>query len=185
MDHRYDYEVVGQGFPLHTRINTTVNNTSYGLFRVRIIDTAMAAAAVPPGGEVTFESFMVGTRGNGGDFGAGAFPSIGLGVDDGIHVVHRIIEDRRIGIGEATAAVGRAIVMTTATTFLALLPIITSPGRGADIMLPMAVPSVGGMCVAMLTVFVVPVVYAAIEELRLRRLAGQHEVGAESLPQPV
>ncbi len=41
---------------------------------------------------------------------------IGLGVDDGIHVVHRIIEDRRIGIGDATAAVGRAIVMTTATT---------------------------------------------------------------------
>jgi len=41
---------------------------------------------------------------------------IGLGVDDGIHVVHRIQENRSIPIGEATAAVGRAIVMTTATT---------------------------------------------------------------------
>ncbi|MEM1247744.1 MAG: MMPL family transporter [Acidobacteriota bacterium] len=41
---------------------------------------------------------------------------IGLGVDDGIHVVHRIWEDRRVPIDVATAAVGRAIVMTTLTT---------------------------------------------------------------------
>lgn len=41
---------------------------------------------------------------------------IGLGVDDGIHVVHRIKEDRSVPIEVATAAVGRAIVMTTATT---------------------------------------------------------------------
>ena len=37
--------------------------------------------------------------------------------------------------------------MTTATTILALIPILTSTGRGADIMVPMAIPSIGGMVI--------------------------------------
>jgi Cu(I)/Ag(I) efflux system membrane protein CusA/SilA len=57
--------------------------------------------------------------------------------------------------------------MTSATTILALLPVLTSTGRGADIMVPMAIPSFGGMCVALLTVFVVPVLYSLVEEIRL------------------
>jgi Cu(I)/Ag(I) efflux system membrane protein CusA/SilA len=59
--------------------------------------------------------------------------------------------------------------MTTATTILALLPVITSQGRGADIMVPMALPSVGGMVIELLTLFVVPVLYCALEEQRLKR----------------
>ena len=59
--------------------------------------------------------------------------------------------------------------MTTATTVLALLPVITSRGRGADIMAPMAVPILGGMVVALLSLLVVPTLYAAIEERRLRK----------------
>ncbi len=62
----------------------------------------------------------------------------------------------------------RPCLMTTATTVLALLPILTSYGAGADIMIPMAVPVVGGMMVALLTLFVVPVTYGWIEELRWR-----------------
>ncbi len=58
--------------------------------------------------------------------------------------------------------------MTTATTILALLPVVTSQGRGADIMMPMALPSVGGMAIELLTLFVVPVLYCAVEERRLR-----------------
>ena len=38
--------------------------------------------------------------------------------------------------------------MTTATTILALLPVLTSTGRGSDIMVPMAIPSFGGMTLA-------------------------------------
>ena len=53
----------------------------------------------------------------------------------------------------------RPCLMTTATTLLALLPILTSTGRGADIMIPMAIPIFGGMLVALITLFMVPVLY--------------------------
>ncbi|SHE61498.1 Cu(I)/Ag(I) efflux system membrane protein CusA/SilA [Fodinibius roseus] len=58
----------------------------------------------------------------------------------------------------------RPTLMTTATTTLALLPILTSSGRGADIMIPMAIPTFGGMMVAIVTLFVVPVLYAVWHE---------------------
>jgi copper/silver efflux system protein len=54
--------------------------------------------------------------------------------------------------------------MTTATTMLALLPVLTSTGRGSDIMIPMAIPTFGGMLVALLTLFVVPLLYCSVEE---------------------
>jgi len=41
---------------------------------------------------------------------------VGLGVDDGIHVVHRMREDDQLAPDIATCSVGRAIVMTTLTT---------------------------------------------------------------------
>lgn len=54
----------------------------------------------------------------------------------------------------------RPCLMTTATTILALLPVLTSSGRGADIMIPMAIPSFGGMAIELCTLFIVPVLYA-------------------------
>ena len=63
----------------------------------------------------------------------------------------------------------RACLMTTATTLLALLPILTSTGRGSDIMIPMAIPTFGGMTVALLSMFVVPVLYCAVQELKTRK----------------
>jgi len=64
----------------------------------------------------------------------------------------------------------RPALMTVATTILALLPVLTSTGRGADIMVPMAIPSFGGMLIAIITVFVVPVLYCAREERRLKAM---------------
>lgn len=61
----------------------------------------------------------------------------------------------------------RPAVMTSATTILALLPVLTSTGRGADIMVPMAIPSFGGMLLAILTIFVVPVLYCSVAEITL------------------
>lgn len=61
----------------------------------------------------------------------------------------------------------RPALMTSATTILALLPVLTSTGRGSDIMVPMAIPSFGGMTIALLTVFVVPVLYCWVEEIKL------------------
>ena len=57
----------------------------------------------------------------------------------------------------------------TAAAALALLPVLTSHGRGADVMLPMALPSVGGMAAVLLTLFTVPVLLAWLEERRLAR----------------
>ena len=62
----------------------------------------------------------------------------------------------------------RPCLMTTATTILALIPVLTSTGRGSDVMVPMAIPSFGGMVVNILTLFLVPVLYSAIAEFRLK-----------------
>ena len=77
------------------------------------------------------------------------------------------IEEVRERAVEAGQRRVRPCLMTTATTALALLPVITSQGRGADVMVPMALPSVGGMGAILLTLFVVPVLYAWVEERRL------------------
>jgi Cu(I)/Ag(I) efflux system membrane protein CusA/SilA len=68
----------------------------------------------------------------------------------------------------------RPCLMTTATTLLALLPILTSTGRGSDIMIPMAIPSFGGMLIALITLFVVPVLYSWKEEISLKRLQDEN-----------
>ncbi|WP_081211817.1 efflux RND transporter permease subunit [Salegentibacter sediminis] len=62
----------------------------------------------------------------------------------------------------------RPCLMTTATTILALLPILTSTGRGSDIMIPMAIPSFGGMLIALITLFVVPVLFSWRKESQLK-----------------
>jgi Cu(I)/Ag(I) efflux system membrane protein CusA/SilA len=72
-------------------------------------------------------------------------------------------------IRETTVIAGsrrvRPCLMTAATTVLALLPVLSSTGRGSDIMVPMAIPSFGGMVLALMTMFIVPVLYCAREEL--------------------
>ena len=76
-------------------------------------------------------------------------------------------------IREATLEAGlrrvRPAVMTAGTTILALLPVLTSTGRGADIMVPMAIPSFGGMFLALITLFIVPVSYCGIKEFQFKR----------------
>jgi len=64
---------------------------------------------------------------------------------------------------------------TTATTILALIPVLTSTGRGADIMVPMAIPSFGGMVIEVLTMLVVPVLYCMVKEIRHHAGRGQSE----------
>ena len=63
----------------------------------------------------------------------------------------------------------RPCLMTTATTVLGLLPVFWATGRGSDIMQPMAIPSVGGMAVELITLFIVPCIYCWVEEWKLRR----------------
>lgn len=58
----------------------------------------------------------------------------------------------------------RPCLMTTATTVFGLMPIFWATGRGSDVMQPMAIPSVGGMAVSLITLFIVPCVFCAVEE---------------------
>jgi Cu(I)/Ag(I) efflux system membrane protein CusA/SilA len=76
-------------------------------------------------------------------------------------------EEIRRRVVEAGTRRVRACLMTTATTILALLPVLTSTGRGSDIMVPMAIPSFGGMLIEVITMLVVPVLYCLIKECRL------------------
>ena len=58
----------------------------------------------------------------------------------------------------------RPAVLTTATTIIALIPVLTSQGKGSDIMGPMAIPLFGGMLIEVMTMFIVPVLYSAWKE---------------------
>ncbi len=107
----------------------------------------------------------------------------GIATDDGVLMATFLDESKSRFSGDDPQAVRtmvldgaerriRPALMTSATTILALLPILTSTGRGSDIMVPMAIPSFGGMAIATLTVFVVPVLYCWVEERRLARRSG-------------
>ncbi|WP_193212624.1 efflux RND transporter permease subunit [Luteolibacter marinus] len=100
----------------------------------------------------------------------------GIATDDGVvmstYLRQRFDELKPRGtaaIREAVVDAGkrrvRPCLMTTATTLLALLPVLTSTGRGSDLMAPMAVPIFGGMLVELMTMFVVPVLYSLKQEL--------------------
>lgn len=63
----------------------------------------------------------------------------------------------------------RPCLMTTATTVLALLPVLTSTGKGADVMIPMALPIFSGMTFELITIFVTPVLYCWYKEITLKK----------------
>ena len=108
----------------------------------------------------------------------------GIATDDGVLVATFLRDSFRQNkpnsIAEIRAAVTeggkrrvRPAMMTTATTILALLPVLTSTGRGADIMVPMAIPSFGGMSLQVLTMFTVPILWAGWEEMKYHWNNGQ------------
>ena len=86
------------------------------------------------------------------------------------------LQEIKLAVEEAAGRRIRPTMMTTATTILALIPVLTSTGRGADIMVPMAIPSVGGMFLQIITLFVVPVLYAMWQEWKLKQQAETSEV---------
>ncbi len=82
--------------------------------------------------------------------------------------IHQVFEEKnpqtitevRNAVVEAGKMRVRPAVMTAATTIIALLPVLTSTGKGSDIMIPMAIPTFGGMTIQIMTMFVVPVLQA-------------------------
>jgi Cu(I)/Ag(I) efflux system membrane protein CusA/SilA len=95
----------------------------------------------------------------------------GIATDDGVIMgtyIHQVFEERKpntvAGVREAVMIAGkkrvRPAMMTAATTLIALIPVLTSTGKGSDIMVPMAIPTFGGMTIQIMTIFVVPVLQA-------------------------
>ncbi|MBN1543431.1 efflux RND transporter permease subunit, partial [candidate division KSB1 bacterium] len=103
----------------------------------------------------------------------------GIATDDGVLMAAYLEQSfarnqphTRQDLREAVLQAGqrriRPAVMTSATTLIALLPILTSTGRGSDIMIPMAIPAFGGMVMATVTYFIVPVLFALRQERKLK-----------------
>lgn len=112
----------------------------------------------------------------------------GVATDDGVlmgtYLKQVFAEERttdKASIRRAVVMAGskrvRPAVMTTATTLIALLPIFTSTGKGSDIMIPMAIPTFGGMFFQTITMFVVPVLYSMWQERKWSspKLQEQHK----------
>ena len=104
----------------------------------------------------------------------------GVATDDGVLIstyIKQLMEknkpksvtELRAVILEAGSKRVRPAMMTTATTIIALLPVLTSTGKGSDIMVPMAIPLFGGMTIEVLTMFVVPVLYSMWQEGKIKR----------------
>jgi len=79
----------------------------------------------------------------------------------------------RLATLEAAGKRIRPCLMTTVTTVLALLPVLTSTGRGSDIMIPMAIPIFGGMIIDITSYFIVPVLFSWKKEFQLKRLTNE------------
>ncbi len=91
----------------------------------------------------------------------------GIATNDGVIMgtyIHQVFEDHHPAtvheVREAVVTAGmkrvRPAMMTTAVAVIALLPVLSSNGKGSDIMIPMAIPLFGGMIIQVMTVFVVP-----------------------------
>ncbi len=104
----------------------------------------------------------------------------GIATDDGVLMgtyIHDTFIERdpqtKEEIREAVVFAGlkrvRPAVMTTATTLIALLPVLTSTGKGSDIMIPMAIPTFGGMLIQSMTMFVVPILQCWWRESVIRK----------------
>jgi Cu(I)/Ag(I) efflux system membrane protein CusA/SilA len=120
----------------------------------------------------------------------------GIATDDGV-IMATYVRERLFAVRPATTAelrrtiveaAGRRIrpcLMTTATTVLALLPVLTSTGRGSEIMAPLALPVLGGMAFVQVSVFIVPVLFCMLEEFKMSFGFGSHYCGSrQSDPAP-
>jgi Cu(I)/Ag(I) efflux system membrane protein CusA/SilA len=81
------------------------------------------------------------------------------------------VADVRAMVMEASLKRVRPLMMSTATTVFGLLPIFLTHGRGSDVMQPMAIPSVGGMAVNLITLFIAPCIYCWVQERSVLRRA--------------
>jgi Cu(I)/Ag(I) efflux system membrane protein CusA/SilA len=114
----------------------------------------------------------------------------GIATNDGVIMgtyIHQVFEERHPAtvkdVRDAVVTAGRKRVrpamMTTAVAVIALLPVLTSTGKGADIMVPMAIPTFGGMIIQVMTIFVVPLFQSIWREGEVRKLERLNRLNPE------
>lgn len=108
----------------------------------------------------------------------------GIATDDGVIMgtyIHQVFEERkpatvkevRDAVVEAGKKRVRPAMMTAAVAIIALLPVLSSTGKGADIMVPMAIPTFGGMIIQIMTMFVVPILQCFWREGEAKKMEKQ------------
>jgi len=113
----------------------------------------------------------------------------GIATNDGVIMgtyIHQVFENMKPktvhDVREAVVMAGkkrvRPAMMTTAVAVIALLPVLSSTGKGADIMVPMAIPTFGGMVIQVMTVFVVPLFQAMWRE---REVTHKNKIAAQTI----
>jgi Cu(I)/Ag(I) efflux system membrane protein CusA/SilA len=80
----------------------------------------------------------------------------------------KTVKDIRTSILHAGTKRVRPAMMTAATAIIALIPVLTATGKGADVVIPMAIPSFGGMLLQVMTMFVVPILYSMWKEKQIK-----------------
>ena len=80
----------------------------------------------------------------------------------------KTVKEIRSSVLHAGSKRVRPAMMTAAVAVIALIPVLTATGKGADVLIPMAIPSFGGMLLQVMTMFVVPVLYSIWQEKKLK-----------------
>jgi copper/silver efflux system protein len=104
----------------------------------------------------------------------------GIATDDGVIMgtylmqvfeeeTPKTVEEIKTSVLHAGAKRVRPAMMTAAVAIIALIPVLTATGKGADVVVPMAIPSFGGMLIQVMTMFIVPVLYCMWKEHGLKK----------------
>jgi len=120
--------------------------------------------------------FITGTNFNMQAF-IGLIMLVGIVVNNAIVLVDYVLQLQRIhglGLTESLITGGRRrlrpIMMTTATTVLALTPMALGVGEGGELQAPMARVLIGGLLSSsVITLFLIPTFFYMMETVRLRR----------------
>lgn len=116
----------------------------------------------------------------------GAIMLVGIVTKNGIVMVDymNLLVERGVSIADAVIAGGksrlRPVLMTSLTTILGMVPMAMGIGEGSEIWQPMGIAVVGGLLMStLLTLFIVPALYAMLEGLKERRAMRKARLLAE------
>ncbi len=108
----------------------------------------------------------------------GAIMLVGIVTKNGIVMVDytNLLIERGMGVAEAVIAGGksrlRPVLMTSFTTVLGMVPMAIGGGEGSETWQPMGIAVIGGLTFStILTLFIVPVLYAILESRAEKRRA--------------